>query len=61
LVDAYEPTEPDLSHPLVCLACGIPLEEPLSFLGPLRCNDCLSVNKALDKSLLAFADGAPIP
>ena len=61
MVESDEPTELDLLHPLVCLACGIPLGEPLSFLGPLRCNECRLVDRPLGKTLLAFADGAPLP
>jgi hypothetical protein len=56
-----EPKERELLEPLRCLACGTPLGKPFSFLGSLRCSDCLLVDRPLDEKLLAtwFSDGAP--
>ena len=55
-VEAGDQTELSPVHQLVCLACGIPIEEPLSFLAPLRCNECRLLNRPLDESLLSFTD-----
>jgi hypothetical protein len=36
-----------------CLACGKPLEVPLSVAGSLRCLDCREANAVLDAELVA--------
>jgi len=37
-----------------CLACGKPLETPLSVVGSLRCLDCRDEQAALDPDLVAL-------
>jgi hypothetical protein len=37
---------------IVCLACGTPLQKPLTYLGSLRCMDCRSVDRQLDPRLV---------
>jgi hypothetical protein len=37
---------------LVCLACGAPLEEPLTLLGSLRCLECRGSGQRLDPELV---------
>jgi hypothetical protein len=37
-----------------CLACGQPLEAPLSIVGSLRCLDCRDVQAPLNPELVAL-------
>ena len=37
---------------VVCLACGILLQEPLAYLGSLRCMDCRAAAATLDPQLV---------
>jgi hypothetical protein len=48
-----EPVPEDSDKELVqCLACGRPLEAPLSVAGSLRCLDCREANAVLDPRLV---------
>jgi hypothetical protein len=38
--------------PALCLACGIPLDEPFSRLGSLRCLECRASDRRLDPELV---------
>jgi len=40
------------SQTFVCLACGTPLQEPFVRIGSLRCAECRSSNKPLDRGLV---------
>jgi hypothetical protein len=42
---------PEPDHLLRCLACGQPLDMPLSLAGSLRCADCRDDNVPLDPKL----------
>jgi hypothetical protein len=45
--------------PVLCLACGVPLDEPFARLGSLRCLECRSSDRSLDPDLVGEwqADG----
>ena len=47
------------SKPVLCLACGIALDEPFTRLGSLRCLECRSSDRCLDPELVGEwrADG----
>jgi hypothetical protein len=49
---AEEKQQHDHRRPLICLACGNPLEEPLARLGSLRCMDCRELDRRLDPQLV---------
>jgi hypothetical protein len=40
--------EKNEKQPLRCLACGKPIEQPLSLTGSLRCLECRETNATLD-------------
>ena len=45
--------EPHREDPWRCLACGRPLELPLSRAGSLRCGNCRDENVPLDPKLVS--------
>ena len=55
-------TEERQEDAFTCLACGAGVQDPLSRLGSLRCDECRSEDKRLDLDLVLNwqARGAPL-